>query len=233
MRFVADGMCVCPSRSDEKIQRLRPRIAGAFGHDIEQLSVGLGMKLIEHHAVNVEAVLGVSLGGEDLVEAVGREINHALGGGEELHPLAQGRTHPDHICRYLEHDGGLLAVSGAAVHLRSFLAVTAAEEQGNGGSQFRFAHLLRNLDVGRVELAIAVLLDDSKKVADNPLLPVDKLEWLTRPCALGVTQALDEANGVICRLHIVAGSFRHESCRLVIGQLSHEITSNTKGSHQA
>ena len=63
MGFVADGMGVRPGGRDEKIERLHTSVPGSLGHDIEQLSVRLGVKLIEHNTVDIESVLGIRLGG--------------------------------------------------------------------------------------------------------------------------------------------------------------------------
>lgn len=93
--------------------------------------LGLGMEFIEHHPVYIESVLGISLGGQDLVKAVGGRIHHPFLGSEDFHPLAQGRTHPHHIGGNLENDAGLLPVGGAAVNLRSFLAVSATKEKSD------------------------------------------------------------------------------------------------------
>ena len=45
-------------------------ITGTFRHNIKQLTVRLGVQLIKHNAVDVEAVLGIRFCGKHLVEAV-------------------------------------------------------------------------------------------------------------------------------------------------------------------
>ena len=77
------------------------------------------------------------------------------------------------------------------------------------------------LDVGSVELPIAVRLDDTKDVPDDLLLPVNKLEGFSRPGALGMAEALDEHHGIIRGIHIVVGGFLHEPCGLVVLQFTH------------
>lgn len=57
VNFIADGLGVIARRGDKKVQRLHAGIAGAFGHNIEQFSVWLGMQLIKNHAVGVETML--------------------------------------------------------------------------------------------------------------------------------------------------------------------------------
>ena len=70
MCLIADRLGVGPSRSNQKIKGLHTRIARALRHNIEKLSVGLGMQLIEDYAMNVKAVLGVSFGRQYLIKAV-------------------------------------------------------------------------------------------------------------------------------------------------------------------
>ena len=76
------------------------------------------------------------------------------------------------------------------------------------------------LDVGSVELPIAVRLEDTKDVPDDLLLPVNQLEGFSRPGALGMAEALDEHDGIIRSVRIIVGSFLHEPCRLVVLQFS-------------
>ena len=76
--LVADGADVCASRGDKELERLHPGIAGAFGHDIEQLSVGMGVQLVKDHPVDVESMLAVRLRRKHLVETVGGLVDDAL-----------------------------------------------------------------------------------------------------------------------------------------------------------
>ena len=39
--LVADGLRIVAGRGDEEIQRLHTGVAGAFGHDVKELAVGL------------------------------------------------------------------------------------------------------------------------------------------------------------------------------------------------
>lgn len=68
--LVADGAGVGTSGGDKEVERLHPGIARAFGHDIKQLSVGLGVQFVKDHPVDVEAVLAVCLCRQHLVEGV-------------------------------------------------------------------------------------------------------------------------------------------------------------------
>ena len=82
--LIADGLCIVSGCSDEEIQRLHPGIAGAFGHDIKELAVGLGVQLIEYHTVGIEAVLVADIGGEHLVDTARWLINEPLLGIQYL-----------------------------------------------------------------------------------------------------------------------------------------------------
>ena len=101
-------------------------------------------------------MLGIGLSGQYLIEAIGRCVDNTLLGSEYLHAPVQRRTHTHHISGNIKNDGGLLAVSCAAIYFSSFLPITAGKEQGHGSSELGFPHLLRDFHVGGVELAIAV-----------------------------------------------------------------------------
>ena len=219
--LIADGAGVGASRGDEEVERLHPGIAGAFGHNIEQLSVGLGVQLIKDHTVDVEAMLAVRLRRQHLVEGVGGLVDDAFLGGQNLHPLGEGRTHLHHVGGDLEHDGRLLAVSGTAVHLGPLLAVPTAEQKGHSRRQLRLAHLLRNFNVGGVELPIAVGLEGAEHIPDDLLLPVDQLEGLSGPGPLGVAEALDEPHSIVSGLLVVCGVLGLERSGPVFFQLAH------------
>ena len=72
--LVADGLRVRSGCGNQKVERLHSCIAGAFGHDIKQLSVGLSVQLIKDDSVGVEAVLVGNIGGQHLIEAVGGDV---------------------------------------------------------------------------------------------------------------------------------------------------------------
>ena len=195
--LVADRAGIRPRRGDQEVEGLHPGVPGTLCHDVKELPVWLGVQLIKNHAVDVEAMLGVGLSREHLVEAVGGMVNDALLGREDLDPLGERRTHLHHIRRYLKNNGCLLAVGSAAIHLGAFLTVPAGEKKRHCSGQLRLAHFLGDLDVGGVELAVPVLFDHAKQVADDALLPVDQLEGLSRPGAFGVAETLDEADGIV------------------------------------
>ena len=226
MGLIADAVGVRTGGGNQEVERLHPGIAGALGHDIKELPVGLGMQLVEHHTVDIEAVLGICLRRQHLIEAVGGLIDDSLLGGQDFHSLIERRTHTHHVGGHVENNGRLLAVSCAAIDLGPLLAITAGEQQRNGSGQLRFAHLLRNLHIGRVELPVAVGLENAEQVADNLLLPVDEFKGRASPGALGVAQALDEIHRVIRSVLIVDRVLGLECCGLIFLQLSQIITSN-------
>ena len=85
--LIADGLRIIAGRGDKKIQRLHTGIAGAFCHDIKELAVGLGVQLIEHHAVGIKSVFVAHIGGEHLVDTARRLINESFLGIQYLDPL--------------------------------------------------------------------------------------------------------------------------------------------------
>ena len=179
------------------------------------------MQLVKHHAVGVEAVLVADIGGEHLVDTARWLINEPLLGIQYLDPLGECRTHPHHIRCHIEHDGSLLTVGGTAVNLGAFLTITTGEQQRNRCGKFGFALLFRNLDVGGVELPVAVGLQRSKNVPDDLLLPVDEFKGLPCPGAFGVAQAFDEHDGIIRSILIVVRGFLHEPGGFVFFQFTH------------
>ena len=82
--LIADGFRIVAGRGDEEIQRLHTGVAGAFGHNIKELAVRLGVQLIEHHAVGVETVLITDIGREHLVDTARWLINEPLLGIQYL-----------------------------------------------------------------------------------------------------------------------------------------------------
>ena len=201
--LVADGLRIITGRGDEKIQRLHTGIARAFCHDIEEFTVWLGVQLIEHHAVGVKAVLVADIGREHLIDTARWLINEPFLGIQYLDPLGERRTHPHHIRRYIENDGCLLTVGGAAVHLGAFLSIAAGEQQSHRSGKLRFTLFFRDFDIRSVELPIAVWFEDTENVPDDLLLPVDKLKGLSRPGALGVAEAFNKHDGVIRSVRII------------------------------
>ena len=220
MDLIADGLCIVSGCSDEEIQRLHPGVTGAFGHDIKELAIGLRVQFVEHHAVGVEAVLVAHIGREHLVDTARWLINEPLLGIQYLDPLGERCTHPHHVSRHIEYNGRLLTVGSTAIDLGSFLTVTAGKQERHRSGKLGLALFLGYLNVGSVELPVAVWLEYTEDIPDNLLLPVNKLEGLSCPGAFGVAEALDEHHGIIRSVHIVMGGFLHEPCGLICFQFS-------------
>ena len=195
--LVADRAGIRPRRGDQEVEGLHPGVPGTLCHDVKELSVRLGVQLVKNHAMDVEAMLGVGLRREHLVEAVGWMVDNALLRSKDLDPLGERRTHLHHIRRHLKNDGRLLAVGGAAIHLGALLTVPAGEQKGHRSGQLRLAHFLRDLNVGGIKLAVTVLFDHAEQVADDAFLPINQLEGLSCPGAFGVAETLDEADGIV------------------------------------
>ena len=62
MYLVADAVCVRACCCDKEKQRLHSCIARTLCHNIIELSVRLGVQLIENNAVDIKTVLAVRLG---------------------------------------------------------------------------------------------------------------------------------------------------------------------------
>ena len=218
--LVADGLRIVASRGDKEIQRLHTGVTGALGHNIKELAVRLRVQLIKHHAVCIEAVLVTDICGKHLVDTARWLINESLLGIQYLDPLGERRTHSHHIRRHIKNDGRLLTVGSAAIDLCALLAIAAGEQKRHRSGKLGLTLFLGDFDVGGIELPIAVGLEDTENVPNDLLLPVDKLEGLSCPGALGVAQALDEHDGIIGGIRIVVGGFLHEPCQLVVFQFS-------------
>ena len=176
--FVADAVGIRPGCGNKKVQRLHPGIPGAFGHHIEQFPVGLGVELIKDHSVDIEAMLGVGFCRKHLIETVGGPEYHPFLGGQDLDPLVEGRTHPDHIRRHFKDDGSLLPVCRTAIDFRPFFPVPAAKQERHRSRQLTFSLLLRDLDVGRIELSVPVGFYRPEQVPNDLFLPVDQFKGM-------------------------------------------------------
>ena len=109
------------------------------------------------------------------------------------------------------------------------LDFTHSRESGRGWNQRverqLFALLFRYLNIGGIELSIAIWLQNAEKVADNLLLPVDQFKFLSRPSALGVAETLDEHHREVSGFFVVAAVFCLEFCGAVFLQFAHRTTS--------
>ena len=199
---------------------LHTRITGALGHNIKELPVGLGVQLIKHHAVDIKAVFTVGFCRKHLIKTIGRSVNDTLGGRQDFDAPVERRTHPDHIGCHFKNDGCLLTIRSTAVDLCTLLTVAACEQERHRSGQLRLAHLLGYLNVGGVELSVAVGLERSEDIPDDLLLPVNQLEGLSGPCAFGVAQTLYEADRIIRSVLIVIGILGGKLRRFIFLQLT-------------
>ena len=220
MNLPADAVLVISGGSDQKIQRLHSRIAAAFGHYVVELAIRLRMQLVEHHAVSIEAVLVANIGRKHLIDTAGRLEDEPLGSVENFNTFRQSWTHPHHIRRHIENDGGLVSVSCTAINLGALLIVAASQQQGDSSRELTFAHLLWYLYIGRIELPVTVGFQCSKDVTDNLFLPVNKLEWLSGPCAFGVTERFYERHSVVGGFFVIGRILRFEARLFVLFQFS-------------
>ena len=84
------------------------------------------MQFVKHNPVDIETVLTVRFRRQHLIKAVGRLEDDPLLRSQDLHPLIQSGTHPDHIRGNLKNDGRLLPVSRASVNFSTLFTITAA-----------------------------------------------------------------------------------------------------------
>ena len=80
--------------------------------------------------------------------------------------------------------------------------------------------LLGDLNISGIELSVAVGLQRSEHITDDLFLPVNQFKWLSRPCAFGMAQSLNEANRIVSGIFIVVRSLGFEFGRLVLFQFS-------------
>ena len=87
VQFIADALLIRSGRGDNKKQRLLTGIAGAFGHNVIEFPVRLGMDLIKDETGNIQAMLGASLSGQHLIKPGVPVIDDPLRGRRNLRPL--------------------------------------------------------------------------------------------------------------------------------------------------
>ena len=78
MYLVANAVFIRTSGCNDEIERLLARRAGALGHDVEQLAVGLAEQFVKDAGVDVVSVLRGHLRGKRLIDASGRQVYEAL-----------------------------------------------------------------------------------------------------------------------------------------------------------
>ena len=218
VQLIADGFLIRACGRDQKVQRLLPGITGALGENIVQFPVGLGMDLVQHEAGNVQAVLGPDLCGKDLIETGIGVVHDPLGGRSNLGSLIERRCLFHHAPRHIENNRCLLPVCCCAIHFCRRLPIGIEKVKRHRCGQLRFSILLADLDVGRPELPVTVLIDDSKNVPDDLLLPRQEPERFPVPLALGVFQVLDKGNGPVSLGLIIMRGRKHKPGRLIVFQ---------------
>ena len=68
MQFITDTFLIRPGRGDDKKQRLLTGVTGAFGHDIIEFPVRLGVDLIKDEAGNIQAMFCSCFSGKHLIK---------------------------------------------------------------------------------------------------------------------------------------------------------------------
>ena len=118
MILIADAVPVCTGRCNQEVQRLCSRIAGALGQDIHQVTVGLGMQLVQHQTGHIQSMLGSDFCRQHLIETHVGVIHQALGRRHDLGAFQECRGHFHHALGHIKDDACLLPVRCRAVHLR-------------------------------------------------------------------------------------------------------------------
>ena len=195
--FPADALLVISCCRDQEEQRLCPGVAGALGHDVEQLPVRLCVQLVEDYSGDVQPVFCGYFRRQNLIEAVGRLEQDPVRGLDDLAALHQGRAELDHVHSHIEDDLSLQAVSCTSINLCPLLSVCAEQKERDRCRELTLSLFLRYLDVGRVELAVSVRFQGPEDVPDDPLLPLQELERLVVPQPLGVPERPDKGYGKI------------------------------------
>ena len=87
VQFIADALLIRSGRGYNKKQRLLTGIAGAFGHNVIEFPVRLGMDFIKDETGNIQSVFRTCLSGKHLIEPGIPVIDDPLGGRCNLRPL--------------------------------------------------------------------------------------------------------------------------------------------------
>ena len=215
MLLIADAGAVIACGGDDEVQRLLAGGAGALGHHIEQLSVGLAEQLVKDAGVDVVAIFAGHFRGQRLIDASVGQVDQPLLRFDNIDALLQKVGVEHHVLRNIKYDAGLCTVVGTAIDFCALLVVGTEHIECNGGGQLTFSIFLAQFDVGSVELPVAVLLDDAEQIPDNLLLPGKQIKRLAIPDALRVLERLYEQHGSVCTGLVVMGSRQHEAGRLV------------------
>ena len=210
VQLIADTVLVVARRRDDEEERLLPGIAGAFGQDIIELAVRLGVDFVKDQARHIESVFGPGFRRQHLVEPGVAIIDDALARRPYLGAAHQGRTHLDHLPCHIKDNGRLVSVTGRTIHFGTRFVIGIKKVQSDSGSQLALSVLLWNFYIGRQELPLAVFLDDAEEITHNLFLPRQEQERLPGPFAFGMTEMLDEGNRPVGLVLVVMGIRQHE-----------------------
>ena len=218
MELVTDALLVRAGRGDQEEQRLLTGITGAFGKDIIELSVGLGMNLIQHQTRHIQAVLRADFGRQDLVKSCIAVIHDTLRCRHDLAPFQKSRGHLHHLMGDIKNDGCLLAVSCSTIDFGRGFVIGKKQIQCHRSGKLGLAVLLTDFDISRAELTVSSLIHDSKHIPDDLLLPREQPEPLARPLAFGMTQVFNKGHCPVCFCGIVVTGRKHEPAWFVVFQ---------------
>lgn len=116
VQFIADAVLVVACRGDDEEEWLLPGIAGAFGQDIIELAVRLGVDFVKDQARHIESVFGPGFRRQHLVEPGVAIIDDALARRPDFRTAHQGRTHLDHLPCHIKDNGRLVSVTGRTIY---------------------------------------------------------------------------------------------------------------------
>ena len=158
VQFIADAVLVVACRGDDEKERLFPGIAGAFGQDIIELAVRLGVDFVKDQARHIEAVLGPGFCRQHLVKTGITVIDDALPCRPNFGAAHQGRTHLDHLPCHIKDDGRLVSVTGRAVHFGARFVIGVEKVECDGRCQLAVMRL-HHRPPRQIAMARAVHLD--------------------------------------------------------------------------
>ena len=163
-------------------------------------------------------MLRIRLRRKHLIKTVQRLVDQTLLRQYRLNPRLQRRTLLHHAAGHIKHNGSLLPVGSAPVHLPAVFHIPAGKQKRHRSRQLRLPLLLRNLHISRIKLPVSVGLHDPKQIPYDLLLPVNQLKILPVPFPLGMFQAPDKRHRQIGQLPIVGRTLPHEPGRLIFLQ---------------
>jgi hypothetical protein len=109
-----------------------------------------------------------------------------------------------HLYRNIENNGGLLTVRSTTVNFSTMLKVSTGKKQSNRCCKLTLSLLFRDFNIGGVVFTVAIWLYPTENIADDLLLPIDKLKALTVLFTLGVLECIYKGGrmGSLARIKI-------------------------------